>query len=53
MVLDGGNEIILANWPDAKHIIYNVNNDIPVKIPSLICVSKQKYIVQLQNRSGK
>ena len=33
MVLDGGNEIILANWPDDKHIICNVNNDIPVKIP--------------------
>ena len=34
IVLDGGNEIILPNWPDDKHIIYNVNNDIPVKIPS-------------------
>ena len=34
MVLDGGNEIILANWPDDKHIICNVNNDTPVKIPS-------------------
>ena len=34
MVLDGGNEIILANWPDDKHIICNVNNDIQVKIPS-------------------
>ena len=33
-VLDGGNEIILANWPDDKHIICNVNNDIPVEIPS-------------------
>ena len=33
-VLDGRNEIILANWPDDKHIICNVNNDIPVKIPS-------------------
>ena len=33
-VLDGGNEIILANWPNDKHIICNVNNDIPVKIPS-------------------
>ena len=32
--LDGGNKIILANWPDDKHIICNVNNDIPVKIPS-------------------
>ena len=33
-VLDGGNEIILANWPNDKHIICNNNNDIPVKIPS-------------------
>ena len=28
------NEIVLANWPNDKHIIYNVNNDIPIKIPS-------------------
>ena len=33
-VLDGGNEIILANWPNDKHIMYTTNNDIPVKIPS-------------------
>ena len=33
-VLDGGNEIILANWPNNKHIVCNINNDIPVKIPS-------------------
>ena len=33
-VLDGGNEIILANWPDNKHIICTINNDIPIKIPS-------------------
>ena len=33
-VLDGGDEIILANWPNDKHIIFNINNDIPVKIPS-------------------
>ena len=33
-VLDGGNEIVLANWSNDKHIICNVNNDIPVKIPS-------------------
>ena len=33
-VLDGGDEIILANWPNDKHIICNVNNDIPIKIPS-------------------
>ena len=33
-ILDGGNEIILANWPNDKHIICNINNDIPIKIPS-------------------
>ena len=33
-VLDGGNEIILANWPNDKHIICNINNDMPVRIPS-------------------
>ena len=33
-VLDGGNEIILANWPNDKCIICNINNDMPVKIPS-------------------
>ena len=37
-VLDGSNEILLANWPDDKHIICNVNNDIPVKIPSHLYV---------------
>ena len=33
-MLDGGDEIVLANWPNDKHIICNVNNDIPVKILS-------------------
>ena len=34
IVLDGGNEIILANWPNDKHIICNINNNISVRIPS-------------------
>ena len=33
-VLDGGDEIILANWPNDEHIICYINNDIPVNIPS-------------------
>ena len=33
-VLDGGNEIILANWPNDKHITCSVNNDIQIRIPS-------------------
>ena len=33
-VLDGGNEIILANCPNDKHIICTINNDILIEIPS-------------------
>ena len=33
-VLNGGNEIILANWPNDKHIICNIKNYITIKIPS-------------------
>ena len=33
-VLDGGNEIIVANWPSDKHIICTINNDIPIEILS-------------------
>ena len=32
-VLNGGNEIILAHWPNDKHIISTTNN-IPIEIPS-------------------
>ena len=31
-VLDGGNKIILANWPNDKYIICTINNDIPIEI---------------------
>ena len=33
-ILDGGNEIILGNWPNNNYILCNINNDIPVRIPS-------------------
>ena len=33
-VLDGGRQIILANWPDYKRIICTYNNNILVNIPS-------------------
>ena len=46
MVLDRGNEIILGNWPDDKHIICNVNYDIPVKIPSLPYVLVNRRVLQ-------
>ena len=50
-VLDGGYETILANWPNNKHIICNVNNDIPVKIQPPLCFGKQKCFVQLWHKS--
>ena len=33
-VLDGGHQIVLANWPYYKRIIYPYNNNIPVSIQS-------------------
>ena len=33
-ILDGGNESILANWPNDKYIICSINNDIPIRISS-------------------
>ena len=33
-LLNGGNEIILASWPNDKHLICSINNGIPVRIPS-------------------
>ena len=32
-VLDGGNKIILANWPKSKYVICKDNNEYPIKIP--------------------
>ena len=44
-VLDGGDEIILANWPNDKHIICNINNDIPDKILSHLYVLVNRSIL--------
>ena len=44
-VLDGGNEIILANWPNDKHIICNINNDTPVNIPSHLYVLVNRSVL--------
>ena len=43
-VLDGGNKITLAHWPNDKHIICSINNDIPVRKPS--------HLYMLVNRSA-
>ena len=32
-VLDGGHEIILANWPKSKYVICKDNHEYPIKIP--------------------
>ena len=42
LVLDGGNEIILVNLPNNKHIECNVNNDIPVKYPASLMFYQTK-----------
>ena len=34
VVLDGGYETILANWPKNKHKICSINNDMPIEIQS-------------------
>ena len=44
-VLDGGNEFILANWPNNKHIICSVNNDIPIRIPSPLYVLVNRSVL--------
>ena len=44
-VLDGGNEIILANWPADKLIICSINNDIPIEIPSHLYVLANRSIL--------
>ena len=32
-ILDGGYEIVLANWPNFKRIICSTHNNIPIEIP--------------------
>ena len=33
-ILDGGHEIVLANWPSFKRIVCSTHNSIPIEIPS-------------------
>ena len=33
-ILDGGHEIVLANWPSFKRIVCSTHNNIPIEIPS-------------------
>ena len=41
----GGNEIILANWLNDKHIICTINNDISIKIPSHLYVLVNRSVL--------
>ena len=43
--MDGGDEIVLAHWPNDKHIICSTNNDIPIKIPSHPCVLVNRSVL--------
>ena len=45
VVFDGGNEIILTNCPDDKHIICTINNNILIKIPSHSCVLVNRSVL--------
>ena len=36
-VLHKGHEIILANWPDNKHVICYDNNNFPIKFQAPLC----------------
>ena len=44
-VLNSGNEIILANWPNDKSIICTINNNIPIEIPSHPCVLVNRRVL--------
>ena len=33
-ILDGGYEIVLANWPSFKRMVCSIHNNIPIEIPS-------------------
>ena len=44
-VLDGGHEILLANWPNTKHVLCNDNHNIPIKISSHLYVLLKRTIL--------
>ena len=44
-ILDGGHEIILANWPSFKRIVCSTHNNIPIEIPSHLYVLLNRTIL--------
>ena len=37
-ILDGGHEIVLANWPSFKRILCSTHKNVPIEIPSHLYV---------------
>ena len=46
-ILEGGHEIVLANWPNYKHMVCMVNNDVPANIPSYPYVLLNRMILYI------
>ena len=44
-VLDGGKEIILANWPKSKYVICKDNHKYPIQIPRHPCVLLKRSVL--------
>ena len=44
-ILDGGYEIVLANWPSFKRIVSYTHNNIPIEIPSHLCVLLNRMVL--------
>ena len=44
-ILDGGYEIVLANWPSFKRIVCSTHNNIPIDIPSHLYVLLNRMVL--------
>ena len=44
-ILDGGHEVVLANWPSFKRIVHSTHNTICIEIPSHPYVSLNRTIL--------
>ena len=44
-ILDGGYEIVLANWPSYKRIVCSTQNNIPIEIPSHLYVLLNRTVL--------
>ena len=44
-ILDGGHEIVLANWPSFKRTVCSTHNNIPIEIPSHLYVLLNRMVL--------